>query len=257
MRALIGNTGLVGGNLLKQTRFDRLYNSKNISEVRENEFEYIICAGASGVKWKANKEPAKDFQNIKSLTANLQSIKANKFILISTVDVYQSPLDVNETSPILLEDLIPYGRHRRYLEEFVQNKFANHLIIRLPALFGHGLKKNFIFDLIHNHCLEWTHKDSIYQFYNLGNLYKDIQIAENHQLKLLNITTEPLSAQLVAKECLDFDFQHITVRKPAIYNVKSMHFPAFGGKNGYLYLKEAVLKDLKEFIQLERSKRTS
>jgi hypothetical protein len=254
VRALIGNTGLVGGNLLKQTRFDRLFNSKNISEVRGNEFEYVICAGASGVKWKANREPEKDLENIKSLTDNLQSIKANKFILISTVDVYQSPLNVNEKSPILLEGLIPYGRHRRYLEEFVQNKFANHLIIRLPALFGHGLKKNFIFDLIHNHCLEWTHKDSKFQFYNLENLYNDIQLAEDHQLKLLNITSEPLSAQLVAKECLGIDFQNETKGEPAKYNVKSMHFPVFGGENGYLYLKEAVLKDLKEFIHLERSK---
>lgn len=255
-RALIGYTGLVGGVLLKKAQFDTLYNSQNITEIQGGNFDYVLCAGAPGVKWKANQDPEKDLQNIKHLIANLQSIKANKFILISTVDVYHDPLEVNEASTITIDGLHPYGKNRRYLEEFVQDKFDQHLIVRLPALFGQGLKKNFVFDLIHNHCLHWTHKDSTYQFYNLENLFKDIKFAEVNQIKLLNISTEPLSAHFVAKECLHLDFQNETEREPVNYDVKSRYFNVFGGGNGYLYLKEEVLTELKEFINNERLKIT-
>ena len=137
-RALIGYTGLVGGILSKKTRFDTLYNSQNIKEIQGRNFDYVICAGVPGVKWKAIQDPEKDLQNIKHLITNLKSIKAKKFILISTVDVYHNPLGVDEISPISLEGLHSYGKHRRYVEEFVQDKFDCHLILRLPALFGQG-----------------------------------------------------------------------------------------------------------------------
>ncbi|MBV7504090.1 pyridine nucleotide transhydrogenase [Bacillus sp. sid0103] len=256
VRGLIGYTGLVGGILSGKMQFDTLYNSKNITDIQGEKFDYLICAGAPGLKWKANQDPEKDLQNIKYLIANLQSIKADKFILISTFDVYHNPLEVDEASTVSMEGLHPYGKHRRYLEEFVEDKFDQHLIVRLPALFGRGLKKNFIYDLIHHHCLHWTHKDSTYQFYNLENLSKDIRTAEENQIKLLNISTEPLSAQFVAKECLNMDFQNITERASITYNVKSKYFSVFSGANGYLYSKEDVLAALKEFIHQERLKIT-
>jgi hypothetical protein len=256
-KAMIGYTGLVGGILTKKTKFDALYNSQNISEIQGGNFDYVICAGAPGVKWKANQEPEKDLQNIKHLIEKLQSIKAKRFILISTVDVYHNPLKVNEASAIEIDGLHPYGKHRRYLEEFVQDKFAEHLIVRLPALFGQGLKKNFIYDLIHNHCLHWTHKGSTYQFYNLENLLEDICIAEKNKINLLNMSTEPLSAQFVARECVNLNFQNVTDRPAVDYDVKSQYSPIFGGDNGYLYLKEAILTELKAFIISERLKITS
>ncbi len=40
MRALIGHTGFVGSNLLKQAEFDRCYNSKNIEEIVDEQFEF-------------------------------------------------------------------------------------------------------------------------------------------------------------------------------------------------------------------------
>ena len=58
-RALIGYTGFVGGNLHLQTPFDDVYNSKNIDSLRGKSYELVVCAGAPGVKWKANKEPEK------------------------------------------------------------------------------------------------------------------------------------------------------------------------------------------------------
>jgi hypothetical protein len=74
VRGLIGYTGLVGGILSGEMQFDTLYNSKNITDIQGGKFDYLICAGASGLKWKANKDTEKDLNSIKFLIANLLSI---------------------------------------------------------------------------------------------------------------------------------------------------------------------------------------
>jgi hypothetical protein len=43
---------------------------------------------------------------------------------------------------------LAYGRNRRALEAFCADHFDRCLIVRLPALFGTGLKKNFLFDIM-------------------------------------------------------------------------------------------------------------
>jgi hypothetical protein len=42
-----------------------------------------------------------------------------------------------------------YGRNRARLEAWVRQHYpGRHLIIRLPGILGHGMKKNIVFDLI-------------------------------------------------------------------------------------------------------------
>jgi hypothetical protein len=53
----------------------------------------------------------------------------------------------DETTAAFQDDLA-YGRNRRALEAFCADRFDDCLIVRLPALFGPGLRKNFIFDLL-------------------------------------------------------------------------------------------------------------
>ena len=42
-----------------------------------------------------------------------------------------------------------YGRHRRELEEWVERNIPEHLIVRLPAIYGLHMKKNFLYDMLH------------------------------------------------------------------------------------------------------------
>ena len=51
--ALIGYSGFVGGNLLRQRSFDACFNSSNIEAIAGRSFDLVVCAGAPAEKWKA------------------------------------------------------------------------------------------------------------------------------------------------------------------------------------------------------------
>jgi hypothetical protein len=57
-------------------------------------------------------------------------------------------MDIYEDTQYSLEALTPYGRNRLFLENEVRSLYPSSLIVRLPALFGLGIKKNFIYDII-------------------------------------------------------------------------------------------------------------
>ena len=246
--ALIGYTGFVGSNLILQKNFDDFYNSQNIESIVGKNYELLVCSGAPAVKWLANKEPIKDRENLQGLMGCLGQVSAQKVILISTVDVYPMPVKVYEDTAIELAVLQAYGKHRLELERFIQDYFDS-LIIRLPGLFGEGLKKNIIYDLLNDNIGDWIHKDSVFQFYNLEHLWDDIQTALGHGLELVNLATEPMSVKEVAIEAFGFEFTNESQQNPARYDMRTLHFQLFDGfEPGYLYNKNQVLLELKEFV---------
>jgi len=250
-QALIGYTGFVGGNLLEQQTFDDCYNSSNIEQIKGKSYNRITCAGVPAQKWIANREPIQDRKNIQSLIQNLKSVKTEKFVLISTVDVYPNPIDVDEMSEIQLENCHPYGKHRLELEQFVSDHFDS-IIIRLPALFGMGLKKNIIYDFLNNNNIEQINPKGIFQFYCLDHLSRDIETALENDLKLINISSEPTSVIEIAQLCLGHPFNNEMDAAGIKYDYKSCYADLFGGNNGYLYSKDQVLSDLKSYINKEK-----
>lgn len=150
MDALIGHTGFVGSNLRKQHEFDVFFNSRNITEIKGGEFDLLVCAGVNAVKWHANLHPEEDKAAIQMLMDCLSTVKATRFVLISTIDVYSSFIPSPDESSIPDEARQDaYGQNRYRFECWVREHFPSSLIVRLPALFADGLKKNFIFDLLH------------------------------------------------------------------------------------------------------------
>ncbi len=147
-RALVGYTGFVGSNLATQTDFDSLYNTSNISESFGTNPDLLIFSGIRAEKFLANKEPQKDYENIKEAIDNIKKIKPKKIVLISTIDVYKNSVNVNEDTQVDTEGLLPYGLNRHKLESWVEENFQEYLIVRLPSLYGKNIKKNFIYDLI-------------------------------------------------------------------------------------------------------------
>lgn len=149
MNALVGYTGFVGSNLHAKGDFDAVYNSRNIEDAYGSHPDLLVYAGLRAEKYLANHEPEKDLAQIRQAEENIERIVPQRLVLISTIDVIRTPKDVDETTPIEENGLQAYGLHRYYLEQWVRSYDENALIIRLPALFGQNIKKNFIYDYIH------------------------------------------------------------------------------------------------------------
>lgn len=145
--ALVGYTGFVGGNIASSFGFDELFNSKNIADAFGKGFDLLVYAGVRAEKFLANRNPQADRAMIHQAFDNIKRIDPKKVVLISTIDVYRDSSGKDETSDMPVKGLQPYGKDRLELESLVRDNYDS-LVIRLPALFGKGIKKNFIFDAL-------------------------------------------------------------------------------------------------------------
>ncbi|MFM7376882.1 MAG: hypothetical protein ACKO1O_01925 [Erythrobacter sp.] len=145
---LIGHTGFVGTALLRQTRFASCYNSVNIAAIEGQSFGTLLCAAAPGSMLEANRAPERDKAAIDALIARLERVEAERFVLISSIAVLADFAGGDDEGTAAYQQELAYGRHRRALEAFVEERFPGSLVVRLPALFGAGLRKNFLFDLL-------------------------------------------------------------------------------------------------------------
>lgn len=301
--SLVGYTGFVGSNLSESFKFDNLYNSKNIEEAFGTNPDLLIYAGIRAEKFLANKFPQKDMEVIENAKNIIKKINPKKIVLISTIDVYKNPVNVDEDTIIDTDGLQPYGLNRFYLEEWVQENFVNHLIVRLPGLYGENIKKNFIFDLINiipsmlkeekfkelcekdeyiksfyidqengfYKCKELDNKESkklklyfnkigfsalnftdsrgVFQFYNLKYLWEHINKALENNIKILNLSVEPIGINEIHKSIKGIDFTNEIADVIPQYDYKTKYYNEFGGKNGYIFDKEFVLGDITNFIE--------
>jgi hypothetical protein len=255
--ALIGCTGFVGGNLLRQAPFDDLYHSRNIDDIRGRCYDRLVCAGARAEKWKANQDPKADRAGIRTLTDALNHVQARQVILISTVDVYPQPFGVDEATSIDATQSSAYGRHRFELEQFFASRFDT-LIVRLPGLFGPGLRKNVIYDLLNENQVHKINPANSYQYYNLYHLWKDTQKALGLGLRIVNFATEPLVTAEVAQRCFGRVLPPPTPPQLVVsYDFRSRHAVQFGGAGGYLYAREQVLAELQDFVAAKRGRRVA
>jgi hypothetical protein len=146
--ALIGHTGFVGATLAQQADFSHCFNSATMPLSAGQRFDDVVCAAAPGSMLEANTAPESDRARVHSLVEQLSAIRADRFVLISSIAVLEDFAGGADESTQAFQTNLAYGRHRRELEAFVEDHFASSLIVRLPALFGEGLRKNFIFDLM-------------------------------------------------------------------------------------------------------------
>lgn len=251
--ALIGYTGFVGGNLAEQYKFDDVYNSSNIAEIEGKEYDLVVSAANRAEMWRINQEPEKDLAEINDYINHIKNVKIGKLVLISTVGVYKNPNGANEDTGIETEGLTPYGVNRYYLEQFCHENFDT-TVVRLPGLFGNGLKKNVIFDLLHDNNVEKIHKDGVYQYYNLDNIWKDINVALDNNVELVNLATSPVSTEEVAKEAFGVEFTNAPEDvNPAFWDMHSKYADLYGGEGDYLYTKQQELADIKAFVDREKA----
>jgi len=302
MNILVGSTGFVGSNLNNSFPFDGLYNSKNIEEAFGIHPDLLVYAGVSAKKYMANQFPEQDRNMIDNAINNIKQINPKKLVLISTIDVYNVPYQVDEDTSIELVGLPSYGLHRYYLEQWVEENIEDYSIVRLPGLYGQKIKKNFIYDLIHiipsmlkeskfmelkeknsmieqyylaqdngfykckylskeeeqrlkNYFIEigfsalnFTDSRGSFQFYNLGYLCKHITIALENHMQKINLATEPVRIEELFEYINGKAFLNEVAKVIPKYDVRTKYATNFDGKKGYVFDKEFILQDIKNFV---------
>lgn len=299
--ALVGYTGFVGSNIAASHSFDALYNSKNITEAYGTAPDLLVYAGVKAEMFIANKFPDDDMREIEGACENIRKINPRNVVLISTIGVYADTTSGDETTASDNGTLPPYGKNRLYLENRVREQYPQSLIVRLPALFGKNIKKNFIYDMIHivpkllkedkyhellagsefARCytrqpngfyactcaekaaldrlkdffkakgftaLNFTDSRSIYQFFNLNNLWGLIEKSLSAGLNLLTVTSEPVSAAEIYAHVFDSTFVNEVNPNYPVQDLRSIHAGLFSGRDGYIYPKARILNEIKTFI---------
>jgi sugar phosphate isomerase/epimerase len=251
MSAIVGYSGFVGLNLLKHVKFDYLYNSKNFKDAKNKTFDTMYFCGIPAVKWYANKNPHEDIGIIIEIKNILKTIQVNRFILISTIDVYEdSDVNVDEDYDCVEVLNNHYGRNRLFFEFFIRKTFTTHHIIRLPALFGKGLKKNIIYDLMNSNQIENIPLNSSFQWYDLEWLNTDIDKIVDNNLPICNLFTEPIPTIKILNL---FDNPSCNMDKTIKYNIRTKYSKLFNcSKNGYVRSADEVETSIKRFVKFAK-----
>lgn len=254
--AIVGYTGLVGSNLLQFYKFDNFYNSKNFHEAKNKSFDTLFFCGIPAVKWFANKNPQKDSDVIEQIKSILDTINVKKIILISTIDVYNITDDCSdEDCQINPEFNHTYGKNRFLFEEYIKTKFEDYHIVRLPALFGKGLKKNIIYDLINNNNVSDIPANSSFQWYYLDWLKNDIDTILNNNIKICNLFTEPIHTRKIIEAYSDvYDNNYdLSYENPfRQYNLCTKHHKIFGESINYIRNEKQVMESIYEFLEFQK-----
>lgn len=145
---LVGSTGFVGGNLLAKHTFAAECHSSDITAQYGTRPDLCVYAGVPAAMFLANADPEADLAVMRAARENIRQIAPKRLVLISSIAVLADSRGVYEDSPAQdTEGLPAYGKNRLQLEHWVREDFPDALIVRLPALYGAGIRKNFLFDL--------------------------------------------------------------------------------------------------------------
>ena len=246
-RTLLGHTGFVGETLKEQARFDGQFSRGNIIDSKDTHSELLICSAAPAQKWWANANAAEDLENIQKLVSTLESMRAVKAVLISTVDVFDKPLEIDEDSTQVTSVQNTYGKNRRYLEHEFTRIYKEALVVRLPGLVGSGLKKNALFDLKNDNQISMLNGASVFQFYPMEKLWDDLMLAIDNKLELLHLTSEPISLEYIAKTIFGIQLENLP--DPVIYNFQTKYATLWGRQSRFQYTADQCLDAIQDYAK--------
>ncbi|HCS62197.1 MAG TPA: hypothetical protein DIW46_12530 [Microbacterium sp.] len=251
--ALIGYTGFVGSNLLDAHGFDDVYNSTNIHEIADHDYDLVVSAGNRADSFRINNNGAADRAEVDALVDNVLSARIAKLVLISTVCVYPGGGSPDESIALSERGLTPYGANRLHQERRFSDA-VNTTCVRLPQLYGARLKKGVVYDLAHHYRVEHIRPDVQFQHYDVRRLWGDINVALNNGLSSVNIATPPITNADLALNVFDRDISgHVPSEPESAFaqmytrNMTTQHAALFDSTDDYLITREEELASLRAF----------
>lgn len=248
---LIGATGFVGGVLKRYIDFDAQASSRNISDFAGDQFDFAIIAAGDARKWYANQNPEQDAEHVDRLIADIKPIRTRQLLQFSTVDVYATPSG-DENSLAGAEAEHAYGANRLRLENALREHYENTHVVRLPGLFGPGLKKNLIFDVIQDRDLSGFHPESTFQWFDMTEIERVVSLVRESGLDTLNLAIEPTTVREVL-EALGHPTNKLSVEANRVaYDLHTANASLFGQSGVYCYDKIDTLERIVRFFASEK-----
>ena len=218
----------------------------------------VVCCALPAAKWMANKDPGGDLRTISALKSVLSTVTCQKFVLVSTIDVYSPPdsaLDEDAALGVTPDDvhvhMHAYGKHRQMFEDFVRTTWSeSYRIVRLPALFGAHLRKNYIYDLLHDNNVTSINRNSSFQWYDISLLWGDVQTVLASTVREVNLFPEPISSDVLISIMADSGaLSHEGALSAGhrgsslTYNICTKHANLFGGTSGLYRMPASMVCD--------------
>lgn len=133
----------------------------------------VVNANGNASRFRANQDPLFDFEaSLSTVYRSLFDFQYQRYVFLSTVDVYNSTAEVDSTredvtiDPLALE---AYGFHKRQAELCVMRNCPSYLVLRLGQMVGNGLKKGPLYDIMNDQPL-WIDSTSRLPFMNTTNV---------------------------------------------------------------------------------------
>ena len=98
-------------------------------------------------------------------------------------------------------------------------------------------------------ALNFTDSRAVFQFYNLAYLWGHTKYAVENRIDLMHLAVEPVSAKELYHGIRGEDFTNEITATPPSYDFKSIHEYAFGGRNGYIFSKQRVINEVRNFVK--------
>jgi nucleoside-diphosphate-sugar epimerase len=139
----------------------------NYEALRGSACSVLINANGNSRKFMATRDPLWDFDaSVRSVAASLEDFRAERYVFLSSGDVYPDTTSsdaTREDKPIDLSRVSRYGLHKYLAEQLVRAVHPDWLVVRMGGFVGPGLKKNAIFDMLTGDPV-WLSPDSELQF---------------------------------------------------------------------------------------------
>jgi nucleoside-diphosphate-sugar epimerase len=168
---ILGGGGFVGSayaRLFARTGVEhRVVTRANYAQLTGTSCTILINANGNSKKFLADRDPGAEFEaSVVSVQRSLEAFKAERYVFLSSGDVYPTQVDPSATGSDQTIDprrLSRYGLHKFLAEQLVQGVHPRHLVVRMGGFVGPGLKKNPIFDLMTDGEV-WLTPDSELQY---------------------------------------------------------------------------------------------
>lgn len=255
MKAIIGAKSPLGKLFCSRTKFDYIIDSTNLDLLRNKQFQEIICTVADLPDYSSfNKD--KDTQYISHLTDALSDAKTERFTLVTPMGILNPGTNatVNESSPVHTPESCQnvFLTNRAEFDTFVNLRFGRVLNIRMPqGIFDDQCQTGILKDIMENKDISDSPANAIHQYYHLKRLCDDIKYAWTLGFSHLNMATEPITTMDLVRQFKPESISAIKSTEEALNTtvLQSLHSIHWRNKEGYLYGKGKLLKEMRPYVE--------